>query len=94
MYCSRSVHFIVFSDDIEWCKENMGGNLSFADSSPAVDMCTMSSCDIHIIANSSFSWWGAYLAKSNAVIAPKQWFGPDGPENWDTVYYHNWNIVG
>tara|TARA_Y100000034_G_C6905427_1_gene419961 strand:- start:879 stop:1649 length:771 start_codon:yes stop_codon:yes gene_type:complete len=89
-----NVHFIIFSDDIEWCKNNMGGNLSFADNSPAVDMCIMSKCNIHIIANSSFSWWGAWLAESNAVIAPKQWFGPDGPENWETVYYPSWNIVG
>lgn len=73
-------HFIVFSDDIEWCKENLKlDNATFSDTgSDFVDLCVMSMCDNHIIANSSFSWWGAWLNpnEDKQVIAPKIWFGP------------------
>jgi hypothetical protein len=73
-------HFIIFSDDIEWCKENLQlENATFADTgSDYVDLCVMSMCNHHIIANSSFSWWGAWLnpSETKRVIAPKIWFGP------------------
>ncbi len=86
----KNVFFLVFSDDISWCKENIGGDVAFSENRPAVDMCMMSKCPIHIIANSSFSWWGAWLSKSKAVIAPKNWFGPSGPKDWSSVYYPTW----
>tara|TARA_Y100000004_G_scaffold72449_1_gene81391 strand:- start:13 stop:801 length:789 start_codon:yes stop_codon:yes gene_type:complete len=72
---------IVFSDDSEWCKEQQ----LFSDdrfivaegNSTDCDLCLMSLCKYHIIANSSYSWWGAWLANSKKVIAPKNWFGGD-----------------
>jgi len=72
---------IIFSDDSEWCKEQE----LFSDdrfivaegNSTDCDLCLMSLCKYHIIANSSFSWWGAWLANSKKVIAPKNWFGGD-----------------
>jgi len=72
---------IVFSDDPDWCNQQEFFSLErFAISegnTTDTDMCLMSLCQYHIIANSSFSWWGAWLAKSNQVIAPKKWFGGD-----------------
>jgi Glycosyl transferase family 11 len=74
--------FFIFSDDINWVKDN----LSLDDKAVLIshnlgsesynDMRLMSLCSHNIIANSSFSWWGAWLnANPNKiVIAPKQWF--------------------
>jgi hypothetical protein len=48
------------------------------------DMCLMTMCKGHIIANSSFSWWGAWLAKSEKVVAPSGWFVGSNLEHLDT----------
>lgn len=89
------VRFLVFSDDPEWCKrEFKNEKFVVVDSgSDAVDLCVMSKCPIHVIANSSFSWWAAWLSQSRAVVAPKLWFGPEGPKNWETVYQEGWVLV-
>ena len=72
---------IVFSDDTEWCKQQeifSTDRFSISEGNTTdADLCLMSLCQYHIIANSSFSWWGAWLAKSKRVIAPKNWFGGD-----------------
>jgi len=69
---------IVFSDDISYCKEMFKDykNIEFANNDTYTDLCLMSMCDHHIIANSSYSWWGSYLKQSEHItIAPKIWFG-------------------
>jgi hypothetical protein len=71
--------FFVFSDDIAWCKKRfIGKNFHFPDrESPVIDLYLQSLCTHHIISNSSFSWWGAWLNPnpSKIVIVPKNWFG-------------------
>ena len=60
-------HFVVFSNDIEWCQDNLieGDQVTFIQPmSDCIDMILMSLCDHNIIANSSFSWWGAYMNKN------------------------------
>lgn len=73
-------NFLIFSDDIKWAKENFTGNeFDFAEGNNAIlDLRLQSSCtEGNIIANSSFSWWGAYLNNNFApVIYPSVWFGP------------------
>ena len=60
-----------------------------------IDMCLMTMCNYHIIANSSFSWWGAWLSDSKKVIAPSQWFGDafGMPKNWSDIYCKDWVII-
>lgn len=89
---------IIFSDDPEWCKEqNVFSDERFMVSESEdhyVDLCLMSLCKHHIIANSSFSWWGAWLSGSDNVIAPIKWFGESNqdkdtkdliPERWAKI---------
>jgi hypothetical protein len=82
---------IVVSDVIEWCKGQewlQGERFYFSDASlqtfddgaaiPDIDLAIMSLCDDAIIANSSLSWWGAWLINNpnKTIVAPKKWFGP------------------
>ena len=75
---------IVFSDDPRWCKEQELFSddrfLVSENTDNRVDLCLMTLCDDFIIANSSYSWWGAWLStnKNKKVIAPFQWFGKTG----------------
>ena len=75
---------IVFSDDPAWCKEQelfSGDRFMISENDDnRVDLCLMSLCDDFIIANSSYSWWGAWLStnKDKKVVAPRQWFGSSG----------------
>ena len=75
---------IVFSDDPQWCKEQKLFSddrfLVSENTDNRVDLCLMTLCDDFIIANSSYSWWGAWLStnKNKKVIAPFQWFGKTG----------------
>jgi hypothetical protein len=86
--------FLFFSDDIEWCKNNFSNSNLFSEvNDKQVDLCTMSRCKGHIIANSSFSWWGAYLGQGK-TIAPKTWFGPKiNNKNDGSIYCKNWIIL-
>lgn len=71
--------FFIFSDDIEWCKENLAlphSHVYVDDTSSEIeDLELMKSCQHNIIANSSFSWWGAWLNQneSKIIISPQRW---------------------
>jgi len=85
-------HFFIFSDDVNWVKENFVFEQEHTfishEGHAAADMQLMSACKHHIIANSSFSWWGAWLDPNpdKIVLAPKKWFTTNPteivPETW------------
>lgn len=90
---NENTELFIFSDDIPWVRENLKTELPvhFIDkNNPGeIDMRLMASCKHNIIANSSFSWWGAWLNSHSdkIVVAPMRWFinsaAPDiYPENW------------
>jgi len=110
----ESKKVIVLSDTIDWCKEQdwlQDDRFLFSDSSyevfddgasvPYIDLCLMSLCSGGIIANSSMSWWGAWLQNNTGkIIAPNPWYGAKAynygnaelcdadliPERWIKLY--------
>ena len=99
---------IVFSDSPEWVKEQkfFSGDRfyvsepqeKYSDGSytPYLDLCLMSLCSHAIIANSSMSWWGAWLQKNSnkKVIAPKMWFGPAyADKDTKDLYVKDWIVL-
>lgn len=85
----------VFSDDMDWCKQTLKyENMIFVENQTDVfDLFAMALCSNNIIANSTFSWWGAWLNTNptKKVVAPSTWFGQQRvelqnndivPENW------------
>tara|TARA_Y100000296_G_C5144388_1_gene242889 strand:+ start:269 stop:1030 length:762 start_codon:yes stop_codon:yes gene_type:complete len=90
----ENTNYMIFSDDPEWCLKNfsMKHFKVVEGEEDYVDMYLMSMCKNNIIANSSFSWWAAWLNKNDdkIVIAPKVWFGPDGPKGDHDLLPNNW----
>jgi hypothetical protein len=92
----KSPHFYFFSDDTQWVSQNLilpNKSYTLVQHNTGIeswqDMALMSKCKHHIIANSSFSWWGAWLNpdKEKIVIAPQNWF------NTKTDYFDDSDIV-
>ncbi len=76
----KDINLYIFSDDIDWVRRNIRFDypttyVSSIDIKDYEELYLMSQCDHHIIANSSFSWWGAWLDErsSKIIVAPKQW---------------------
>ena len=87
-------YIFVFSDDIQWCKDNLTfNNMIFMEGFDDVeDLWLMSMCKNNIIANSSFSWWGAWLNSNpnKKVIAPDNWFGKNVNINSGDIVPDEW----
>ncbi len=93
----ENVCFFIFSNDMSWAKANINCHQSyFVDWNTGIDswkdMYLMTQCRHNIIANSSFSWWGAWLNqhKDSEVVAPATWFyHQETPD----IYCENWKII-
>lgn len=91
---NSNLKFFIFSDDIQWCKNKFYGDefifIECSDNNEILEMKLMSECNHFIIANSSFSWWPAFLSRSlhKIIICPKKWtlmktnFKDLLPEEW------------
>jgi len=84
--------YYLFSDDIEWVKENLKNKfpthyIDFNNDTPERDIILMSKCKHNIIANSSFSWWGAWLNNysNKIIIAPKKWVNNNNINTVDLI---------
>jgi hypothetical protein len=78
----------IFSDDTQWCHENFPQDFTFVQGTNKYeDLRLMSSCNHAVIANSSFSWWGAWLQQKldGIVVAPKRWFADPNLDSSDIV---------
>lgn len=92
-------NFFVFTDNAEWVNENFTFlDYELVNHNPTTgwgnhfDMQLMTYCKHNIIANSTYSWWGAFLNQnpSKIVIAPAKWFNADNVLNQDAAYCSNW----
>ena len=90
-------HIYVFSDDIPWCRKNLplsGGTIfvSKPDMHDYEELTLMSMCKHNIIANSSFSWWGAWLNQNpeKVVIAPATWSNLHGDTWYRDIIPDSW----
>ena len=91
--CDPAARFVVFSEDVEWCRAQpfFAGATIIDEPDECLTMELMSRFSRYIISNSSFSWWATYLgASTEMVLAPDRWFGPAGPQDWDDIYEPSW----
>lgn len=86
-------HVFIFSDEPKWVEENIQIPYSFTTVSGRgipdyEELVLMSVCDINIIANSTFSWWGAWLNtnKDKLVISPSEWITRTKKQHIDTIH--------
>jgi hypothetical protein len=96
----EDTRFLIFSDDINWCKQNfpeVPEKFIFIEGNPDYeDLLLMSLCKNNIIANSSFSWWAAWLNENvdKKVIAPSKWFGTANiTNNTKDLIPETWKII-
>ena len=94
------IYVFVFSDDLNWCKENLvlHDEIIFIENSNKPDyedLFLMSYCSHNIIANSTYSWWGAWLnGNSNKIIvAPSQWYKQQELNFSNSIYPSTWNVL-
>lgn len=84
--------YYVFSDDIQWCRVVFSDNrFVIYNNVDYICMEMMSKCCHNIIANSSLSWWGAWLGEQDdtVIVAPKEWF-PKGKEDASDIIPDRW----
>lgn len=94
-----NMKLFVFSDDVEWCKNNMNfpkGTMYESGNDPVYEkLRLMYSCKHFILSNSTFSWWAEYLStnKNKKVIAPSRWTNDPYKEGKMDIYEDYWTLI-
>lgn len=94
----KNMNIIIFSDDKEYAARFRNDLLLFyrpvfkkriiiADKPDIEELCWISMCDYHVLSNSTFGWWGAFLSKSKMVIRPMKYFAGEGLKNDITGFW-------
>ena len=90
----ENIKIIIFSDNIDWCKNQKifnNNRFVFSDNYVYLDLYLMSRARYSIIANSSFSWWGAWLGKEKEIIiAPERWYNNNLNESTKDLIPEKW----
>lgn len=94
----QNPHFFIFSDDFQWSVENFKSLnhpvtcIEGSEANDYEDLAMMRECKHHIISNSSFGWWGAWLnpRKDKIVIGPKKWFKGFDKVDTSDIFPNNW----
>lgn len=89
------ITYFVFSEDIEWCRENIKNDKhpvvlvddDYSGDRDSGHLYLMQECENHIIANSTYSWWAAFLGQSKVTVGPKKWFAN---ESGSEIMLENW----
>lgn len=98
-FFGNDYNFIVLADDRQWAYEYLkplNKRVTISEScNQFIDLCIMTLCEHNIIANSSYSWWGAWLNNNldKKVIAPKNWFGPPFKFDARDLYCEGWITI-
>jgi hypothetical protein len=90
------VTYLVFSDDLAWCRRFFELEcVEFVDYDHFASLCIMTGCDVNVVANSTFSWWGAYLNPKADVYAPSRWWRAASPPNerQDDIVPPTWRTI-
>lgn len=93
----KDIPVLIFSDDPKTCMRQTifsGSRFSYSQSqSQYIDMCMMTMCKYHIISNSTFAWWGAWLSGSNKIISPKNLYNDyvHDTKKWHDISQLTWN---
>jgi hypothetical protein len=94
----KDAYFYFFSDDLDWVKDNVqtDANCEFVEAgTDYIELDLMSQCRHNVIANSSFSWWGAFLNQNpeKIVVAPRQWVIPPAINNQVNIQFPSWTLL-
>jgi hypothetical protein len=108
LYQGQYASTVCFSDDVEWCYSNIKADYYHRGTPRAkehtpeyadpfqdwIDLFLMAECQHHVLSNSTYGWWGAFLSGDLKPIVPKPWFGPRIDADSDLMFPLTWRQVG